>query len=320
MLRYGKLQSINLEELKKQKIAVLCGGVGTEVEVSLDSGEAIFAALKSYGLNVAKVVVDGSEEQILQLDCDLAFIALHGKFGEDGTVQSLLERKRIPFTGSGSQVSKLCMDKNLSKIMMQRMSVPVASWICVKTIEEVDNCLRNSSLDVPLVVKPNTGGSSVGVVIAKNIADVHSAVLDILDSGDQAIIEEYVPGIEFTCGLLGGEALPIVEMRPDQEFYDYHAKYKADTTEYLCPPQNVSSDMQAVCSDLSREIYRSFKIRDMARIDYILGINGNLVVLEINSIPGFTSHSLLPKAAKVTGVEFNELCLRILNMAFLRMN
>lgn len=312
------MQSINLDELKKNDIAVLCGGIGTEVEVSLDSGQAVYEALSSFGLNVRKVVLDGSEGQVLNLGCDIAFIALHGIFGEDGTVQRLLERKRIPFTGSSSQVSKLCMDKNLSKIMMQRMSVPVAPWVCVDDISKVSDEMNNSSIKLPVVVKPNTGGSSVGVVIAKEEQEIGPAVESILQSGDKAIIESYVDGTEFTVGILDGNTLPVIEMIPEEEFYDYHAKYNADTTKYLCPPQNLRTEIQAICSDLTREIYRNFKIRDLARVDYILGTNGNLVTLEINTIPGFTSHSLVPKAAKVRGMQFNELCLEILNMAYLR--
>ncbi len=312
------MQDYNLEELKEQQIAVLCGGVGTEVEVSLDSGSAVTAALNSAGLKVQKVVVDGTQEQILNLDCDLAFLALHGLFGEDGTVQSLLERKRIPFTGSNSQVSKLCMNKHLSKILMQRMTVPVAQWICIGDIENIQDEMNNAGLELPVIVKPNAGGSSVGVVIARSRVEALNAANDIIQGGDQVIIEEYVPGVEFTVGLLAGEVLPMVEMNPHQELYDYHAKYNSDKTEYLCPPERVTRDIQAVCADLSKEIYRNFKIRDMARVDYILGNNGKLVALEINTIPGFTSHSLLPKAAGVAGIDFAELCLRIVNMAYLR--
>ncbi len=320
MQRYVKLQMNDLEKIKKLNVAVLCGGVGTEVEISLESGHAVYEALKSSGLNVRKVIVDGSEEQILNLDCDLAFIALHGKFGEDGTIQHLLERRRIPFTGSSSQVSKLCMDKNLCKTMLQRMSVPVAPWICVSDLQSLVGRLKNSNLKLPLVVKPNSGGSSVGVVIAKTVAEVEVGVRQVLESGDEALIEEYVSGVEFTVGLLDGKALPIIEMRTAGEFYDYHAKYNSEDTQYLCPPESICGDIQAVCSDLSCEIYRNFKLRDLSRIDYILGSNGNLVALEINTIPGFTSHSLVPKAAGVSGVSFAELCLDILNMAYLRMN
>ncbi len=314
------MQMNDLEKIKKLNVAVLCGGVGTEVEISLESGQAVYEALKSSGLNVRKVIVDGSEEQILNLDCDLAFLALHGKFGEDGTIQHLLERRRIPFTGSSSQVSKLCMDKNLCKIMLQRMSVPVAPWVCVSDISSLAGKLKNINLKPPLVVKPNSGGSSVGVVIAKTAAEVELGVKQILETGDAALIEEYVSGVEFTVGLLDGKALPIIEMRPAEEFYDYHAKYNSEDTKYLCPPESICGDIQAVCSDLSCEIYRNFKLRDLSRIDYILGSNGNLVALEINTIPGFTSHSLVPKAAGVSGISFAELCLDILHMAYLRMN
>ena len=318
MQSYGKLQSVDLAGLRKQRVAVLCGGVGTEVEVSLDSGAAVYNALKSFELDVHKVVADGSEQQILNLECDLAFIALHGKFGEDGTVQNLLERKRIPFTGSTSQVSKLCMDKDLSKTMLQRMSVPVAPWVCLSDAGRIAEEMENSGLQVPVVVKPNTGGSSVGVVIARVEEDIEPAVQAIIAGGDTAIIEEYVAGVEFTVGILDGQALPLVETRPAKGFYDYHAKYLTDSTAYICPPENISGDLQAICSDLSCEVYRNFKLRDIARIDYILGSNGNLIALEINSIPGFTAHSLLPKAAGVNGISFNELCLMILNMAYIR--
>ncbi len=309
------MQTHNINKLKELDVVVLCGGIGTEVEVSLDSGEAITEALCKNEIKARKVIADGSEEQIMALNCDIVFIALHGLFGEDGTVQRLLERKRIPFTGSGSQVSKLCMDKNMSKVMMQRLSVPVCPWICVEDTDKLDEKLRNSNLNSPVVVKPNTGGSSVGVVIAKNFVEILDAVESITKSGDSAMIEEYVAGIEFTVGILDGKPLPFVELIPVEEFYDYHAKYKAETTKYCCPPERISSDIQAVCADLSSEIYRNFKLRDIARVDYILGENGNLISLEVNSIPGFTSHSLLPKAAEVSGLAFDELCIRILSMA-----
>ena len=174
------MQNRMLEILQNKKIAVLCGGVGTEVEVSLDSGNAIFQALKSKKLEVAKIVADGSEKQIAELECDLVFIALHGEYGEDGTVQQQLENRGIPFTGSKAETSRVCMDKNATKEKFVENSIPVAPWICVENTEALSEKISAQNILFPVVVKPNSGGSSVGVYIVKEQSELVDKVKEVL--------------------------------------------------------------------------------------------------------------------------------------------
>jgi D-alanine-D-alanine ligase len=262
-------------------------------------------------------VLSGDNKELAELDCDLAFIALHGEYGEDGQVQAELERLGIAYTGSGVESSVLSMNKHESKLRFQEVGVPVAPWTVVARGDDYQEAMRKAGLAFPVVVKPNSKGSSVGVSIVKKPEELAPAVECGLQSDDRAMIEKYLKGRELTVGVIEGKAQPVIELAAANEFYDYEAKYLIDTTNYLCPAP-IEPALYSLAQDLAQRCYNALDMRDMGRIDFILS-GDSLVVLEANSIPGFTSHSLLPKAARENGMSFEELCLRLAGLACNRM-
>ncbi len=303
-------------ELEKLKIAVLYGGIGSEREVSLESGKAVSTALKAIGLNIEDVIVDGSEEQIAGLDCDVAFLALHGEFGEDGQIQDLLEKNSILYTGSNVDASRLAMDKARSKVVFKKTLLPTAPWFTIKKGTDIESALFMNKMSLPCVVKPNSRGSSVGVHIVREDEDFAAAVDDVFKIDDTAIVEKFISGRELTVGVVGDQALPVIEMEVTDGFYDYQAKYQDGRTSYHCPA-DINSDIEALCKAIATSACKAIGTRDMSRVDFILSRNG-LVILEINTIPGFTSHSLLPMAAQNAGMTFTDLCLKIIELALKR--
>lgn len=303
-------------DLKKMNIAVLAGGVGSEREVSLVSGKAVIDALESIGIKSDFIDVTGEVHQILNLKCDVAFNALHGEFGEDGKIQELLDSAGIAYTGSEAGASALCMDKNLSKKELQKNKLPVAKWIMAGDAKEARRKIAEKQIVLPVVVKPNSGGSSVGINIVREDSELESAIINAAEGGQQVMVEEFIPGRELTVGIVADKAMPVIELETKREFYDYDAKYLDDDTVYHCPA-NISTDMAHKCQKIALEAFKVLGMRDLGRIDFIM--NGEeLIILEANSIPGFTSHSLLPKAAKEDGVEFPELCAKLLQLALAR--
>ena len=323
-----------MDELRDTPVAVLCGGIGAEREVSLISGEAVYQALAtqpdgSKRANVKKIILTGATDEIAALKAEyaagrgIAFLALHGEYGEDGTVQRELEKHGIIYTGSDAAGSALAMDKSASKRTFSAHQVPVAAGFTVDknspaaTASAVLEKMKAEKIALPVVVKPNGRGSSVGVTIVRDAEQLPGALEAALKEDTSAIVEQYVHGTEITVSLLDGEPLPIVELVPQQEFYDYQAKYLADTTQYFCPARLDEATTEKV-RRLAVAGWNALGLRDMARIDFIIGSEndaGRIIAIEANTLPGMTSHSLLPKAAGAAGMDFATLCWKIVELA-----
>ena len=296
-------------------IAVLCGGPGGEREVSLASGETAHRALLDAGVENRLVIVpaDDPDGFLAGLECGVAIMMLHGEFGEDGRAQEILEKRGIPFTGSDSAACRLSMDKNAVKKLMVAAGVPTPRWAVAASATEAVASVGSAGLEYPLFVKPNFGGSSVGVSRVGAADELSAAVSATLATGPLALIEEMVIGRELTVGWLDGAVLPAIELEADGVFYDYHAKYKSEKTRYLCPAV-LEADVAAAIAGHARTLVGLVGARDLARIDIMLGAAGPMV-LELNALPGFTSHSLFPLAAGRAGIPVGELCLSLAAMA-----
>jgi len=303
------------------KVAVLMGGISPEREVSLRSGQAVAEGLKEAGHSVIPIVVNDTRvEELDRWDVDLAFVALHGCFGEDGGIQSLLEAKGIPYTGSGVSASKRAINKVESKKVFRARGLSTPDFIVLRRHESLrpEHAIsRLGKLSFPLVVKPACNGSSVGVTIVKVIEGLIPALEAAFRYEDTVLLEEYIAGRELTVGVLGEEALPVIEIRPSREFYDFEAKYKDTNTRYiLCPglPGGVYQEAQ----DMALKAHKALGCSDFSRVDMMCDELGSLYLLEVNTIPGFTERSLLPKAAQATGMSFSQLCNRIVGLALSR--
>lgn len=289
---------------KDIKIALLYGGNSKEREISIKSGKAVENALKLLGYNY-KVFdpVKGFEfiEEIKSYNPDLAFISLHGKGGEDGKIQSLLEFLGIKYTGSNSKTSAVCMDKVLTKKILSSENIPVPQTF------------SKDNIKFPVVVKPSEEGSSIGVYIANNKKDLNDALKHLKDYKN-IIIEQFIKGREITVSILNGKILPIVEIVVDDGFYDYKNKYISSKTNYICPAE-IDEKLQEKINKIAKKCWEVFNCKGAVRIDMIIDKNNTPYVLEINTIPGMTEHSLLPKAAKAIGLSFEELVNEIIEGA-----
>lgn len=288
------------------RVAVLLGGPSSEREVSLRSGAAVARGLRAAGYEVTEVDVR-DERFELPAGTEAAFIALHGTFGEDGTLQALLEQRGVPYTGPGVQASRLAFDKVLSKRVFERHGIPTPRY-------EVVPAGGRATLPVPAVVKPPREGSSVGVTCVREAGQWDAALAQVHGRGQEALVEAYIDGRELTVGVVGDQVLPVVEIRAPDGQYDYHAKYTPGTTEYLVPAP-LSGDLTRRCQEVGWAVFQALGCRGLGRVDLRLAPDGQPYVLEINTIPGFTETSLLPKAARCAGLEFPQLCERILNLA-----
>jgi len=290
-------------ELKNKKIAVIMGGISSEREISLKTGEAIFQSLKRTGYNVIKIdIKNNSINTLTDNNFDIAFIALHGKYGEDGVIQGILDFLKIPYTGTGVTGSAISMDKVLSKRLFRELNIPTGNFF------HSDNMKEN--LDFPVVVKPVAEGSTIGIYIVNNQEELKVAIKKSKAISDEIFFEEYIKGKEVTVGVVNGEVLPVVEIRPKSGFYDYQAKYSSGMTEYLVPAE-IDRKTNEMLTLFSRKIYDTFKLKGAVRIDFIVRDNTPFA-LEVNTIPGMTETSLLPKAAKCAGISFDELVEKIL--------
>lgn len=294
------------------KIAVLSGGVGSEREVSLLSGKTIYASLQEAGFEVVASDITPENTRILDdSSIDVFFLALHGQFGEDGGVQTLLEERHLAFTGSGAAASRRAFDKIESKAAFAAAGVPVARQVVVEPTDTEHSLQKKlAGFSSRLVVKPARQGSSVGVERVENAALAAAKAVQCYTTYGDCLIEEFIAGREITVGIVNDAALPIIEIRSQAAFYDYHAKYIADTTEYLF---NTITDSQRVTKiqKSALDCFNALGCRHLSRVDFILTDDGTPFVLEINTLPGFTSHSLLPMAARKAGIPTPELCRRI---------
>lgn len=307
--------SHNLASMPR-KVAVLMGGIGSERDVSLQSGKNVERVLKAEGFEV--VCADVSPENLEVLDdnsIDIFFLALHGEWGEDGQIQHILESKSLLFTGSGSKASKLAFDKIKTNKLFLDSGIRVPRSYEVSEDTNLDDLAQRLSNETgKFVIKPPLQGSSLGVEIRVGSSAAVRSAKECLDKYGSAMIEDFLSGPEFTVGIVGNEVLPIIEIRSEMGFYDYMAKYLSDETEYLFD----TIDDKALIKKIENDAMKCFDVigaKDLARVDFMLNENGDHFVLEINTIPGFTSHSLLPKAAHRKGLSGGELCKEIIKSA-----
>jgi len=303
-----------LDKLKTKKIGVLCGGSSREREVSLRTGDAVYKALVSLGLNVTKFDVDRDiGQKLMKEKIDLVFVALHGKLGEDGTIQGLLEIMDIPYTGSGVLASALALDKIYTKKIFAYHSLPTPRYkVLEKKAVRLGDILVD--LDYPVVVKPAAEGSTIGVTIVREPKGLESAVSLAFEYGDKILIEKYIEGKEITVGVLGDEPLPVIEIISRTEFYDYRAKYEPGMSKHIVPAQ-LEKEQYELAQSLALSAHRALGCKGATRVDMVIDREGKIYLLEVNTIPGMTETSLLPEAAAVAGIDFNHLVVRILSYA-----
>ncbi|MCK5076808.1 MAG: D-alanine--D-alanine ligase [Calditrichia bacterium] len=333
---------------KKLKIAVLLGGVSAERDVSIVTGTNIALALKENGHQVKAIdVAYGSrifdfekdqsqvhvkplppdEEKLQKLkknifktinylaenNYDLAFIALHGGYGENGQLQALLELADIPYTGAGSVSSAISMDKHTSKVLAERVGVPTANWIIIRKGEKP---VFPEEIGLPLVVKPNDQGSTVGLTIVQEKEQYVEAVNKAFLHGDMVMVEEYIPGKELTVSVLNEETLPTIDIQPESGLYDYESKYQGGKTQYVVPAE-IPEDVNKKVQKWAKDVFGELKCRHYGRVDFRYDPDsGKICFLELNTLPGMTSTSLVPKAAKAVGISFNEVLEKIIESVF----
>jgi len=301
------------------KVGVLMGGLSAEREVSLKTGAAIAKALREQGIDVIEIDVGRDLIQVLQSNpIDIAFVALHGTVGEDGVIQGVLEYLEIPYTGSGVLGSALCMNKVVSREVCMVHEIPVPPGTVIDfSLNPTAGGPKVDELGLPVVVKPPEQGSTVGVSIVREENELKEALLLALRYGDQVLVERYIAGKELTVGVLGDQAFPIIEICPKSGFYDYTSKYTSGMTEYLVPAP-LDPETTARVQDLALRAHKVLQCLGATRVDFRLSEDGTPYFLEVNTIPGMTETSLLPKAAAKAGYSFGDLVLAILQEAWER--
>jgi D-alanine-D-alanine ligase len=295
---------------KNGKVAVLLGGDSAERQVSLHSGDAVYKALVAQGIDAIKV--DTKDNLIKQLDAhdfDIAFIALHGVGGEDGRVQGLLEYYGLPYTGSGVKASAICMDKWRTKLIWQSLQLPTPKFEHVETIESLNAFA--STVGFPLMVKPALEGSSIGISKVLEAAQLGAAFDCASKTNSPVMVEQFVSGNEYTVTILNGKALPAIQLKPANDFYDYDAKYLQDDTEYLIPC-GLSSQKEQELQSLALAAFVALDCHGWGRVDFMQDKSGEFWLIEVNTVPGMTDHSLVPMAAKAANISFEQLVLEIL--------
>ncbi len=295
-----------------KNIAVLMGGPGSERAVSLATGAGVAKALRSLGAEVTEVDVHGPDFE-LPAGTELAFLAMHGTFGEDGEVQEILEARGVPYTGEGVEGSRIAFDKILSKEKFDAGGITTPEW-------ETIGSGGRPKMSLPFVLKAPRQGSTVGIYIVKEEAEVAKALRDAAEYDERLLVEKFIPGRELTVGVLGEQALPIIEIIPKGGFYDFTNKYPflnpsaGGAAEHVCPAQLSDAETRAI-QDLALRAHHSLGLKVYSRVDIMLPENGAPTVLEINTIPGMTEASLLPEAAGVAGISYPELCQRIIELS-----
>ena len=298
-----------------KKIAVLMGGPSSERDVSFATGRGVLKALRSLGADATEVDVR-DENFELPAGTELAFIALHGTFGEDGQVQQILESRGIPYTGDGVEESRIAFDKILSKEKFRQADVPTPYW-------QIIGQGQRPTMPIPYVIKAPRQGSTVGISIVKNEREVDSALAEALKYDAELLVEKFIPGSELTVGVLGDQALPIIEIIPKGGFYDFNTKYPflnpqaGASAEHVCPAKMDDAKTKEI-QEIALRAFRSLGLKVYARVDVMLSQEGEPSVLEANTIPGMTEASLLPEAAAVAGVDYPQLCARIIELSLAR--
>lgn len=333
-------------------IALIAGGISSERDVSLTSGRAILKALRENGHNVKvidpiygkkevnedvvfknlvsseyptyeamQVLLKKSRRKVIECinsglfdDIDLAFIGLHGKYGEDGRIQTLLDLRGIKFTGSDILSSAAAMDKNVAKMVFRYNNIPTADWIMLQKQDNagIEYVLRRISL--PFVIKPNDEGSTVGLTVVNDESEISGAIELAFKYTDKIMVEKYIKGRELTVSILGDTAYPLIEIMPKEGFYDYFHKYTKGMTEYICPAE-VKKETSKKAQEIALKAYHSLGCSVYSRVDFLLDDYEELHCLEVNTLPGMTELSLVPKAVKARGMEFNELIENIIRLS-----
>lgn len=338
---------------EKLKVLILAGGDSEEREVSLDSARAVTDSMIRLGLNVSAIdaasgdsLLDDTGQFILKFDnnpsskithkandrqalskslalndhkdCDLVFIALHGGAGEDGTIQRFLDLIGMRYTGSGQLASTLAMNKAKTKNILRNEGIPTPDWILLKLgqNEKTDQLLQNTNINIsyPLIVKPNNSGSTIGLTLVKKSENLLNAVQSAREISDEILIEQYINGREITCSVLDGQPLPLVEIIPTGELYDYQAKYTKGQSRYICPaevPENVTIEIQ----EYAARVFKIIDCRGLVRADFLLDERNRPFFLEVNTLPGLTELSLAPMAAAKAGISFDRLIEKICQSA-----
>ena len=292
------------------RVGVLMGGPSEERDVSLSSGKAVAEACHANGFDTTGFPFHFDHRKLLHIlkKQDIVFNALHGGIGENGKIQAWMNENGIPNTGSGPESSALCMDKEKSKSIATRNNISTPKWEMLFSTDE------RSTLPIPFVVKPNDQGSTVGLTIVHNESEIVPAIIEAFAHGDLVMVEEYIHGRELTVTVLGDKAYPIVEIRPSHELYDYECKYTPGMSQYICPAEipekltkSIQHDTEIIFKALGCDVY--------ARADYLLDENEQYYFLEMNTLPGMTSTSLVPKSVKATGMSFDELIKKIIELS-----
>lgn len=307
-----------LEKFENSKIAVLVGGRSREREISLKSGEAILSSLNRQGYHT--VTIDAAHNlaaQILEHKPDAVIIALHGCYGEDGTVQGLLEVMKIPYSGSGVLPSAICMDKALTNQLLANINIPIADNRIVSDEKDIVSICRETPFPYPLIVKPNREGSTIGVYIVKEEKQLENAIRESLEFDRKVLVERFIKGVEVTVGLINGSALPVLEVVPHKGFYDFESKYTKGMTEYIVPAR-IPEQTAKLLQKQSEIIFNYLNLDGVVRIDFIIEKGDGPIFLEVNTIPGMTETSLVPKAAQYAGIDFDRVVESILESVSLK--
>lgn len=308
-------QSNNQEIPLKQslgKVAVLMGGIAAEREVSLRSGAEVLQALKSEGVNAFGYDVT-SVEQLVEIaqEYDRAFIALHGRWGEDGGVQAVLDALGLPYTGSGMTASALAMDKLRTKWLWKGVGLPTPAFKVISPSQSLN--IADFDLAFPVIVKPSHEGSSIGMRKVDTLDELQEAVTFAQQYDSEILIEQWITGREYTCAVVDGKALPMIQLKTDHDFYDFDAKYQSTTTEYLCPCGLEDSQEKAI-QNLVLQAFDTVGARHWGRVDLMLDEQNQPWLIEINTVPGMTDHSLVPMAAKAVDLSFSKLVLKLISL------
>jgi len=301
------------------KVAVLLGGTSAERDVSLLSGAAVLAGLKEAGVDAHPI--DTRDYPIMRLKEEgftKAFIALHGRGGEDGTLQGILEYLDIPYTGSGVMASAITMDKLRSKRLWQGCDLPVSPYVALTRSQmdaglDSETVAKIDALGLPLFVKPSREGSSVGISRVNQSSELQAALEEAFRHDDEVLVEAFLSGPEYTVAVIGDQIMPSIRIQTASEFYDYQAKYISDDTQYFCPA-GLSEEQEAELGQLVMAAWRALGCHGWGRVDVMMGGDERFYLLEVNTSPGMTSHSLVPMAAKQAGLSFSQLVVRILEL------
>jgi len=309
-----------MSDRKFGTIGVLMGGYSSEREISLRSGQAVAEALSQEGHRVVSLDITTDDpakiiQQIQAIKLDVAFIALHGRLGEDGTIQGMLEKLDIPYTGCGIKASQMAFNKILTQKALKNAGLPVAEHYCITDGKSVDfKTVWNHIKSTPLVLKAACEGSSIGVHVVRHPSEWEPAFKNALSYGPQIIVEQFIKGREFTVGIFDGVALPLVEIVPKANFFSFSAKYQKGATQYICPAE-ISENLTGKIKELSLKAAEILDCEEFSRVDLRVDDNEQPFILEINTIPGFTGTSLFPKAAREAGYSFVQVCEKLLNLA-----